>query len=173
MSTISKRLAALRNWEYSALSLVLLVNVVIGALSVEAYGISTDEPDNWGYADWALAQYGGDKPEPYFDPGHGPGFLIVARLGVAGLQQLFPAWETASVWHFFYFLFFQLSALFVYQVARRFVGRGAAIFATLLYLSQPLLRGHAFMNPKDGPFLVLFLTYKQVLLVENFPNPCK
>lgn len=156
MSAIKNKLAAFRKWEYSALSVVLLLNLVIGALTVEACGISTDEPDNWAYADWALAQYRGGNPESYFDPGHGPGFLIVARLGVAGLQQLFPGWELVSAWHFVYFLFFQLSALFVYQVARRFVGRGAAIFATLLYLSQPLLRGHAFMNPKDGPFLVLF-----------------
>jgi hypothetical protein len=45
----------------------------------------------------------------------------------------------------------------MFLLARKFVGVWGANFTALLYGTQPLLWGHAFMNPKDLPFLTLFL----------------
>jgi 4-amino-4-deoxy-L-arabinose transferase-like glycosyltransferase len=44
----------------------------------------------------------------------------------------------------------------VYKLGRWLTGETAATFGAALFASQPLLWGHAFINPKDMPFMVLF-----------------
>ena len=44
-----------------------------------------------------------------------------------------------------------------YGLSKRFLTGPAALFATLLFATQPLIWGHAFISPKDIPFLSFFL----------------
>jgi hypothetical protein len=68
-----------------------------------------------------------------------------------------PAWTIVEGRHFAYYLTFLLGLVFFYRLCRRFSGKGAALAATLLFATQPLIFGHAFMNPKDPPFTALFI----------------
>ena len=58
--------------------------------------------------------------------------------------------------HFVYFLTFLVGIWAFYQLAMRWMSHAAAFGATLLYITQPLFWGHAFINPKDIPLLSLF-----------------
>jgi hypothetical protein len=55
------------------------------------------------------------------------------------------------------FLTFQLGLYFLYRLAKRVMSGWAAFATVLLFATQPLLWGHAFINPKDIPFMVFFL----------------
>ena len=43
------------------------------------------------------------------------------------------------------------------RLCERWLGRGAALGATLLLATQPVIWGHAFISPKDLPFLTFFV----------------
>jgi hypothetical protein len=45
----------------------------------------------------------------------------------------------------------------LYRLAKRWMSNPAALASAALFAWQPLLWGHAFINPKDPPFLVFFL----------------
>jgi hypothetical protein len=56
-----------------------------------------------------------------------------------------------------HFLSFQTGLFFLYMLCLRLMKKWAALGAVLLFATQPLLWGHAFINPKDIPFLAFFL----------------
>jgi hypothetical protein len=56
-----------------------------------------------------------------------------------------------------HFLAFLMGLFFLYRICLKFVGKGAAIAGVLMFNTQPLLWGHAFINPKDIPFMAFFL----------------
>jgi hypothetical protein len=62
-----------------------------------------------------------------------------------------------DIQHLVYFLMFLLGMWAFYQLAARWMSRNAAFGATLLFMTQPVFWGHAFINPKDIPLLSLFL----------------
>ena len=85
----------------------------------------------------------------------GPAYLFLARGPVYLLEALGSDW--ASAWHLVNFLCFQLGVYFLYRLSTRWIRPSAALAASALFSWQPLLWGHAFINPKDPPFLVFFL----------------
>ncbi len=135
----------------------IALNIVLGLFIVVNYGASTDEPLSWNFGTEALKNYIGEGEIVDVDYSHGGGFLIPARIGQLFFSFLFPNWVEPYAWHMVYFLVFQLSVFFIFQLAKKFVGNWGANFAALLYSTQPLLWGHAFINPKDTPFTALFL----------------
>jgi len=59
--------------------------------------------------------------------------------------------------HYGYFIFF-LAGVYAFQaLARRWMNLPAAWIATLLFTTQPVIWGQAFISPKDVPFLNAFL----------------
>ena len=158
--------------EYFFILLIIGINILIGIFTVEDYGNSYDEPLSWEFGTQALREYVGKGEAVNVNYSHGGGFLIPAKIGALLFSFIFQNWLEPATWHFTYFLVFQLSVFFIYLLARRFVGKGAAIFSSLLYITQPLLWGHSFMNPKDTPFMALLLG-SLVLgfnLADNFSN---
>lgn len=143
--------------EYFFVLLIISFNIIIGLFTVDSYGISVDEHSSWDFGTQALSKYIGNGEIARVDFNRGGGFLIPAKIGSLLFSFIFPNWLEAYSWHFVYFLVFQLSAFFLYMLARKFVGKWAANVSVLLYISQPLLWGHSFMNPKDAPFMALFL----------------
>lgn len=148
--------------------ILILVGLLIGLFTFQDYGFSWDEPLFYGYADALGYAY---TPSNWFS-GHfdlnlsygpsgddhknrGPAYLLLAREPVYLLEK-FGA-DTASAWHLINFLTFLLGVYFLYRICERFVNPWAAFAACALFMFQPLLWGHAFINPKDPPFLV-FLT---------------
>jgi hypothetical protein len=139
-----------------------VINLGVGALTVHGYGLSVDEPNNFLYAADTLKAYpsffGVLYKPPYsstFD-GHGPAFMAITALLIRAIQGLFPNVYTLDLWHFSYFITFQLTGLCVYWLTRRWFNTWTAWGILILFGTQPLLMGHAFINPKDIPFMFLF-----------------
>ena len=148
--------------------ILLTINILIGLFVFRNYGLSWDEPLFYDYADalgyayspaeWFSGHF--DLSNSYGSSGddhktRGPAYLFLAR-GPVYLLQAFSL-DSASAWHLVNFLFFQLGVYFLYRFSTRWVKPSAALATSALFSWQPLLWGHAFINPKDPPFLVFFL----------------
>lgn len=148
--------------EKALLLLWFVTNLIIGALTVHEYGMSVDEPNNFKYAADTLDAYPsffGTLYEPAYSPtfdGHGPAFISIASILIRIIQRLFPDVFTPDLWHFSYFITFQLAGLCLYWLTKRWFSKWTAWGLLVLFSTQPLLLGHAFINPKDIPFMFLF-----------------
>lgn len=153
--------------EKTLLVLWFLANLVVGALTVHEYGMSIDEPNNYRYAadTWkAYPSFFGTLYEPNYDSsydGHGPAFVAIASIFVGLVQAVFPNAFAPDLWHFTYFITFQLTGLCLYWLTKRWFNTWTAWGMLVLFSTQPLLLGHAFINPKDIPFM-FFLTLSLV-----------
>jgi hypothetical protein len=137
--------------------------IVLGIGMVHDYGISIDEPNNQRYAvdTWnAYPSVFGTRYEPAYRSsydGHGPAFITLASIFVKVMQRVVPGVFVPDLWHFSYFLAFLISGLCLYWLARHWFSVWASWGILLLFSSQPLLWGHAFINPKDVPFMAFFI----------------
>lgn len=144
--------------------LILSFSLLVGIFTLDNYGQSWDEPDIYRYGDYALDVYQyfwHPQDMPNFDTNldfYGPAFFMIATLLARGLTALFPAWTDIYAWHLVYFVTFLAGVFFLYLLAKRWLGEWSAFGVALLFLTQPLLWGHAFINPKDTPFMVFFMT---------------
>lgn len=146
---------------------LLAICVLGGLLWFRDYGLSWDEPLFYEYADalgyaytpanWFSGHF--DLNQAYGPSGddhknRGPAYLLLAREPVYLLETL--GTNPASAWHLLNFVTFLVGVYFVFRLCALFASQWAALTAALLFASQPLLWGHAFINPKDMPFLVFF-----------------
>ncbi len=149
--------------EKNLLFLWFVAMLAIGALTVHEYGVSIDEPDNYRYATDTLNAYPsffGTLYEPrYYSAydGHGPAFVTIASILINIVQFVFPTVFAPDLWHFSYFIAFQITCLCLYKLARRWFNNWSAWGILILFSTQPLFFGHAFINPKDIPFMALFI----------------
>ncbi len=143
--------------------LLFAASLLVGALTVRDYGESWDEADIYRYSDYALHAYAS-----FFHPAdlkpfntnlnlYGPGYYIVTNLAARILTSVVAGWSTVNAWHFFYFLTFLAGAAALHLLSRRWMSELSAFGVALLFLSQPLFWGHAFINPKDIPFMAFFI----------------
>jgi len=142
------------------LRLFILLNLLIGLLVLTDYGESWDEHNFFQYAEESLSVYkailGGAPALPYSDPTlrhYGAWFWIVCVL--AG--RLFPRYYVSDVAHYLIFLTFQAGVWGMYALARRWLKPWTALSVALLFATQPLLWGHAFINERDIPCLSGFV----------------
>src|SRR5512138_1401072 len=160
--------ALLKRFLEKPIFLLLTINILVGLFVFRDYGFSWDEPLFYDYGKALGYAY---SPQQWFS-GHfdlnksygasgddhktrGPAYLLLARQPVYLLQAL--GLDEASAWHLINFLFFQLGIYFIYRLAVRWMKPSAALAAAALFSWQPVLWEHAFINPKDPPFLVFFL----------------
>jgi 4-amino-4-deoxy-L-arabinose transferase-like glycosyltransferase len=138
-----------------------VVNLGVGALTVHEYGMSIDESNNYRYASDTLNAYPsffGILYEPKYDSsydGHGPAFVTIASIPIRIIQRVFPNIFAPDLWHFSYFITFQLTGLCLYWLTKRWFSTWTAWGILILFSTQPLLLGHSFINPKDIPFMFL------------------
>src|SRR5258708_2375387 len=157
---------------------------LLGLSIFRDYGFTWDEPLFYKYADALGYAY---NPANWFS-GHfdlnlsygpsatdhktrGPAYLLLAREPVYLIEKLNI--QTDDAWHLVNYLAFLLGVYFLFQLCSRLMGSPAALAASALFLFQPLLFGHAFINPKDPPFLV-FLTgsvYLGIGMVDRLADP--
>jgi hypothetical protein len=163
--------------EKNLLAIWFIVNLIIGLLIVRDYGVSYDEPEYFQYGQNSVDAYRSFftlaySPDfgPHDLPNYGPAFIIFPELATRALRLVFPNLFAADVWHFSYFILFQLGGLCLYSLARRWFSYWSAWGILLLYTAQPLLWGHAFINPKDIPFMVfcLFTLWSGFRLADSF-----
>ena len=145
------------------LTILLTLSFIIGILTLNDYGESWDELKLYNYAADSREAYvmwpqhgtipvTGDRFENY-----GPAFVMFTSLVAKAFAQFLPAIKSVDVQHLVYFLTFLIGVWAFYHLSNRWMSRNAAFGATLLYLTQPVFWGHAFINPKDIPLLSLFL----------------
>jgi hypothetical protein len=164
--------------------LLLAVNLIVGLLTFQDYGMSLDEPlfysygDAIGYAYTPTEWFSGDfdlinayGASPGDHANRGPAYLLVARIPAHLLQSL--GVDVASSWHLVNFLTFQIGLYFFYIFCLRWMRPWAAFGATAFMSTQPILWEHAFINPKDPPFLVFFLITLELgfRMAERLANP--
>lgn len=146
---------------------LLIINLLIGIFTFQNYGLSWDEPLFYDYANALPYAY---SPSEWFSgnfnlenaygssgtdhANRGPAYLLLARPFVSLVELL--SLDNASAWHLINFLAFQLGIYLFYRLAIKWMGKTSALAASALFAWQPLLWGHAFINPKDMPFLVFF-----------------
>jgi len=148
--------------------ILLAVNILVGLFLFRDYGLSWDEPlfydygaalgyayspQEWFSGDFDINRSFGGSGDDHKT--RGPAYLLLGREPVYLLEAF--GLDEASAWHLINFLFFQLGVYFLYRLAVRWMKASAALAASALFSWQPLLWGHAFINPKDPPFLVFFL----------------
>jgi hypothetical protein len=157
MKTITKN-------ETICVSLLIMINLIVGIESLSDYGESWDEARLYSYADQSVQAYHAlFDPKIHVDFGdddlryYGPAYLMGTSLLVHGFQNLFPQVPRIDLWHMGNFLCFQFGLICFYFLARRFTGILPALATTALLSSQPLLWGHSFINPKDIPFMTFFM----------------
>ncbi len=169
--TILRKLITSENFPIAVL---IIFNLGIGVLLFKDYGESWDEQLRYNYAERSLMAYtGADKS--LIDE-KGAFYVMVAKLGSELLQRIDSSLNPIEAWHFIHFLSFVLGLFFLYRLCLNFLSKTAAFGTVLLFNTQPLLWGHAFINPKDIPFMVFFLGSLALgfELVENFstvPEP--
>ncbi len=140
-------------------AVVSLVLVAVGLMLAADYGPSWDESNTLTYGEQTLGAYLRLGPPPQAHSNlryYGPIYLAVTEAFVGLVKLAATPWLPETARHFAYFLSLPISAICLYSVARRWVGGWAASAAALLMVTQPLLFGHAFINPKDMPFMAFF-----------------
>ena len=142
--------------------ILLSVCLFIGMFTLTDYGESWDDHSLQKYADYSLRTYTtwrtqGIMPIASEDLGnYGPSYMMTVMLGSRLLGNLFPLSPSDSR-HVFYFLTHLIGIWAFYELGKRWLTHSAAMYATLLFATQPLFWGHSFMNPKDTPFLTFFM----------------
>ncbi len=143
--------------------------LIAGLLVYRDYGASWDEPEYYEYATsiryaYALKDhleqdfriddaYGSVSP---FHKFYGPAYLLLAGSLVELLRGSIPG-SDFDLWHLVNFLTFLAGGACLFGLARRWMSPWASLGVMLLYILQPVLWGHAFVNPKDIPFTTFFI----------------
>ena len=142
--------------------ILLAIGLLVGIFTTRQYGESWDELQFFKYADRALEAYStwpgtgsitltGNTYDNY-----GPAYVMLVALGARMLGLLVP-WITSDLRHLLYFITYLLGIWALYELCERWLSRNASLGAALLFATQPLFWGHAFISPKDIPFLTFFL----------------
>ena len=145
------------------IAVLLATALLLGILVVPHYGESWDEADIRRYSAYAV-----DAPRYFLRPAelpkfetnlnlYGPGYFAGAGILAQFVHSLARSWSLVTAWHAVYFVTFLGGILLLYMLALRFMSPSAAFGACLLFITQPLFWGHAFINPKDIPFLTFFV----------------
>ncbi len=154
--------------KHQLIIILLLIQILVGIFTFQEYGLSWDEPYFYDYANQVPIAYSSEAWfNPHFDFNqiygvsaedhkfYGPAYLLLAR-PIQQLIQLSGA-DFASAWHLVNFFCFTLGILIFYLFCIRWLSPSASFAASVFLSVQPLLFGHAFINPKDIPFMVFFM----------------
>ena len=154
------------------LILILFTYLLVGIATVKDFGESHDEDYAYNYAKNSLAAYIGEGSHLQND--QGAFYVMTAKIGSDFLRKVHSQWLPMESWHLMHFLSFLMGLAFLYIICLKInlpapgrEGSGTltpvitkqwgAIGAVLLFSTQPLLWGHAFINYKDVPFMAFFL----------------
>lgn len=167
----------LRNTQYAMsiksphlpILILLLISLLIGIFTFQDYGMTWDERLYYEYAEAIGYAYSiPDRLSGDFDinraygpsvgdhRNRGPAYLLLVR-GEVNLLHALTGIDKVALWHLMNLIVFLIGIFFLYKLSLRWLKPWSAFAAALLYTSQPLLWGHAFINPKDPPFTTIFV----------------
>jgi hypothetical protein len=146
--------------KHKPLFLTFLFLAILGTILTPQFGESWDELKFYKYADLSLKAYQTWPTQGIVETfgntydNYGPAFVMLVTLLAKLLKVIFIESDAR---HYLYFLTFLAGVWAFYELAKRWLSQNTALFSTLLFATQPLLIGHAFISPKDIPFLSFFL----------------
>lgn len=150
--------------KHLAIVVILIFFLIIGIIVVSDYGESWDEYFSIDSGDITLQNYinlFSTDEELYFGPYlmefYGPLFDLIVHIGTQIIRFVLPSISIITSRHFYYYLSFLVGAGSLYAISVHLFKTKTAIFTTVLFITQPVLWGHAFINPKDIPFMGAFL----------------
>ena len=155
----ARRLAAV-HWP---LPVVCALFLLMGALTLDDYGISADEAGQRAIGNAALDYLAGEGERAFGQLRHGsnryygavfeaPLALIGRALGSDDPRAVHLARRLLT------HLFFLAGGVACYLLVHRFFGsRALALAAMALFLLHPRIYAHSFFNTKDAPFLAMFM----------------
>lgn len=151
-----------------ALITLIIFNLFLGFLIGNQYGQTWDEPSFYLYGERTYDAYlRGIEGKPLVPEKniyfldlryYGPIYTATGWRIVEALRPWLKTWEDIDIWHLINYVFFQISLLSLFFLVKRFIRPWTAFFVVLLFNTQPLIFGHAFINPKDIPFMTFFLS---------------
>ena len=131
----------------------LLFFFVAGLFFLRDFPATCDEPRLLSYAEQSLDAYkgllgGGD--DPYFGEDdlryYGPAYLILTDVLVKAFNAAFNVAQPIQLWHYINYAVFILGGVLLYLLSRRWLTVGSSAFVFFLFVTQPLLFGHSFIN---------------------------
>ncbi len=155
--------------KHAPILISLSIAFIIALFSFQDYGMTWDE--------YLYYQYGEAVGYAYSIPAHlspdfdinraygpsvgdhkvyGPVYLLITRIPVLALRNI-TGLDIFTLWHLINFIFFLIGVWYFHLFALRWLKPTSAFWTSLLYLTQPLLWGHGFINPKDIPFMSIFV----------------
>lgn len=133
--------------------------LAVGLATFRDYGVSWDEPEYYEYGDLVSDFYtSGDRTFETFSNlrFYGPAAALL-HAGAADVAGVSPGFTVAFA-HLINFFIFVGGVYALYRLLLLQTGRwGWSLFGSALLVLSPRIYSHAFVNPKDGPFLALFL----------------
>ncbi len=151
------------SYQYTPIIALLILCLIVGIITAKDYGESWDEPNIFIYANYSLQAY-----QHFLHPQdlqlfsgdlnyYGPAYFMLAHALSNTIKLLDPLLSAITAWHLVYFFTFLACVWMLYLLSKRWMSQWAAFGAALLFISQPLMWGHSFINPKDIPFMTFFL----------------
>lgn len=142
---------------YFFVLLFFIAYFIIGVVIVKDYGVSTDEiyqidkaKLNW---DYILGK--NQDLLAYEDRHYG---AIFPTILMAGDYFLSDSRDIFIYRHFVTFLFYFIGSIWFYKLLREFGTEvKLSLLGTLFYIIHPHIFAHSFYNPKDIPFLVIWV----------------
>ncbi len=101
---------------------------------------------------------------------NGPFYSLSPTILGAWWLTLAPGWSPYDGRHFVDYLSLVAATFFLWLLSRRYFRRSTAWLLAGAFFTQPILFGHAFINPKDTPFLAATLA-GLTLGVQALPRP--
>ncbi len=133
--------------------------LALGIAVFDDYGISWDEEAQryLGRINLAYGLRGDQTLLTHQDRFHGPAF----QMALTALEQLLGLDDSRAVYlmrHLVTFLLFYTGVIVFYMLCRRgFSSSWAGLLASLFLVLHPRIIAHSFYNPKDLPFLSVFI----------------
>lgn len=147
--------------------LLITFNILFAVFFGGDFGDSTDENVRYEYALESIVRYSNLEPNPMIKD-KGPIYFVLAKFGGDLIRLINPNLSNIQAWHHIHFLSFILAIIAFYSICLHFLSPQLAFITSALFNTQPLLFGHAFINPKDIPFMSLFLlTVSSGLIMVN------
>ena len=153
--------------KHSLFILLITFNILFAVFFGSDFGDSADENTRYNFALESIARYSNLEPNPRIGD-KGPIYFVLAKIGGDLIHLINPSLSNIQAWHYSHFLSFILATIAFYSICLHFLSPQLAFVTSALFNTQPLLFGHAFINPKDIPFMSLFLlTISSGLIMVN------
>ena len=129
---------------------ILLFSLLICIIFIKDYGLGYDEIVYYNFGDinfHVIKLFMVGKPFDslfnFYDlRNYGSAYLILGGFIIQLVKSIFSSLNIYDAWHILNFIVFLSGAQILYTLCKRFVSEFPSFFASLLYLTQPLLWGH-------------------------------